>query len=114
MAQSSLRVHFLHAQLLLLEIAEPGFLRFTHVVMVTRVARRHEGRLRVISDGRNADAGSALAIVEALSRAPTPRQLVFAGSEAALRDLATLLAHLAREDDAAPLPSELEYVQRAG
>ena len=112
MLDASNRVHFVNPTMLLVETAMPFPMRFTHIVLITRVVRRYGGGVELLAGGRHYDAASAFELIQSLGPVPMARSFAFTGGDAALRDLGQLCAHLLADGSIGSLPAELAYLRR--
>ncbi|MEO6710405.1 MAG: hypothetical protein ABI054_03530 [Planctomycetota bacterium] len=112
MLDPSNRVQFLSPRTLLVETTDPFPLRFSHVVMITRVVLRHGGGVTIESGGMQFDASSAFEIIQSLGFNPAATRFAFQGPEPALQDLSRLCRHLLIEDKSDSWPDDLQYLRQ--
>lgn len=78
--------------------------------MITRVARRHGGGVRILAAGRHCEATSAYEIIQALGVSPTQKHFAFVGPEAPLRDRNRLFHHFPVDGIEDSPPRDLDYL----
>ena len=91
MLDASNLVHFVNPRMLLVECEGQISLRFSQVVMITRIVRHNGDGVTLLAGGSHFDASSAFELIQALMLTPAVRRYAFVGPETALRDLDRLL-----------------------